>query len=153
MFSFIASWALILYDNGVQDKLYHATTSDHLPVWLQNVRGLQTGISWPRWSTHIPYLPFRLKLLDTNFLNLNFPAWLVEQGIPIAAMVGLPVVLILLLRWRYGPLGMRGTMYALFTGFMTVYIVLTIVGSFFRGQGMELLPPWSVQPATGLGVN
>ncbi|MHB8574375.1 MAG: hypothetical protein ACYDCQ_03495 [Dehalococcoidia bacterium] len=153
VFSFFATWVLILYDAGIHDRIVSAITGHHLPVWLQSVRGIQTGVTWPKWTTHIPYLPFRLKLLDSNFLNLNLPAWLVEQGIPIALMIGLPVVLILALRRKYGPLGTRGTMYALFTGFMTVYIVLTIVGTFFRGQGMELLLPNQVQAPTGLGVN
>jgi menaquinol-cytochrome c reductase cytochrome b/c subunit len=172
VFSAIATWLLILYDWGTQDVFYNclrqplgqwgscfkeggspANVGHHLPSYLRSVRGLQTGIDWPKWTTHIPYLPFRLKLLDSNSLNLNLPAWIVEQGIPLACMVGLPILLILLLRRRYGPLGMRGTMYALFTGFMTVYIVLTIAGTLFRGQGQELLWPWQLQPATGLGVS
>ena len=36
---------------------------------------------------------------------------------------------------------------------MTVYIVLTISGTLFRGQGQELLWPWQLRPATGLGVS
>jgi len=153
VFSAVGTWALILYDNGLQEKIYHAITGGQLPAWLQNVRGLQTGIQWPKWTTHIPYLPFRLKLLDSNFLNLNFPAWLVEQAIPLACMMGLPVVLILFLRKRYGPLGTRGTMYALFTGFITVYVVLTITGAALRGEGQTLLPPWHVPGPQGLGIS
>lgn len=153
VFTFVMCWVLILYDAGTQDRIYSSITGKHLPIWLSSTAGLQTGIQWPKWTTHIPYLPFRLKLLDSNFLNLNFPAWLVQQAIPLGAMFGLPVLLILILRKLYGPLGARGTMYALFTGFMTVYVVLTIVGTAFRGQGMELLPPWSVHPPSGLGVD
>ena len=172
-FTFIMTWLLILYDWGTQDVVYNcvrqpidtwgtcfkdggtpAKIGQHLPAWLRSVRGLQTGIDWPKWTTHIPYLPFRLKLLSDNFLNLNFPAWLVEQAIPLGCMVGLPLMLVFLLRKRYGPLGTRGTMYALFTGFMTVYVVLTIVGTAFRGQGQELLWPWDPHnvPPTGLGI-
>ena len=33
-------------------------------------------------------------------------------------------------------------MFALFTGFVVTYVVLTIVGSFFRGQQMILMWPW-----------
>ncbi len=33
-------------------------------------------------------------------------------------------------------------MLALFTGFVISYVLLTIVGSFFRGQGMQLYWPW-----------
>ncbi|HLZ71666.1 MAG TPA: hypothetical protein VKV26_17320 [Dehalococcoidia bacterium] len=170
IFSFIVTWLLILYDNGTQDILYNCVSqpdklwsclkeggtpgdAHHLPAWLRNVRGIQTGIVWPKWTTHIPYVPFhQLKLLDSNFLNLNFPAWIVEQAIPLAFMIGFPILLVLLLRWRYGPLGMRGTMYALFTGFMTVYVVLTISGTAFRGEGQELLWPWQLHPPEGLGI-
>jgi len=153
VFTFVFTWLLILYDNGVQDKVFNIITGQHLPIWLQSTRGIQTGINWPGWTKSIPYLPHDLKLLDSHFQKLNFPAWLVEQGIPLAAMIGLPCVLLFLLRLRYGPIGMRGTMYALFTGFMVVYITLTISGTAFRGQGMELLPPWDVHEPTGLGVN
>ncbi len=32
----------------------------------------------------------------------------------------------------------------LFSGFIAVYIVLTVVGTAFRGQGQELRPPWDI---------
>src|SRR5579883_1896215 len=153
VFTFIVCWLLILYDAGEQDHIYNIITGKHLPIWLQNTTGLQAGIKWPAWTLHIPYLPFQVRLLSSTFLNLNFPAWLVQQAIPVGCMVGLPAIMLLILRKVYGPLGMRGTMYALFTGFMTVYVVLTIVGTAFRGQGMELLPPWQVHPPSGLGVD
>ena len=37
--------------------------------------------------------------------------------------------------------------YLIAAALIAVYIVLTIVGTAFRGQGMELLPPWLVKPA------
>src|SRR5439155_18267604 len=119
-------------DADTQDKIYNgiAGGTNHLPSWTVGVRGLQTGISWPKWTTHIPYVPFHeLKLLNSHFLNLDFPAWLVEQAIPLGCMVGLPIVLCLILRKLYGPLGMRVVLDALFTGFITVYVELTIVGT------------------------
>ncbi len=170
VFAFIITWLLILYDNGTQDIIYNCASqpdklwsclkeggtpgdAHHLPAYLRNVRGIQTGITWPKWTTHIPYMPFhQLKLLDSNFLNLNLPAWIVEQAIPLACMIGFPIVLVFLLRFRYGPLGVRGTMFALFTGFMTVYVVLTISGTAFRGEGQELLWPWQLKPPEGLGI-
>jgi menaquinol-cytochrome c reductase cytochrome b/c subunit len=153
VYTFVILVLLILYDAGTQDKIYNAITGGHLPLWLQSTAGLQQGINWPSWTLHIPYLPHDLHLYGTDFLNLNFPAWLVQQAIPLACMIGFPVLLIFVLRFRYGPLGTRGIMYALFTGFMTTYVVLTIVGTAFRGEGMALLPPWSVHPPTGLGVD
>src|SRR5438105_4518969 len=35
-------------------------------------------------------------------------------------------------------------MIAIFTGFVAVYVVLTVVGTSMRGPGMDLFPPWSV---------
>jgi len=157
VFSFIVTWLLVLYDAGMQNRIFTAIFPGyHLPAWLQNVRGLQTGIDWPKWTTHIPYVPFHaLKIYQTTFLNLNFPAFLVEQLIPLACMIGLPVVLCLLERKLWGPLGMRGTMYVLFSGFMGVYITLTIIGTAFRGEGQQLVWPWQIPfpHAHGLGVD
>jgi menaquinol-cytochrome c reductase cytochrome b/c subunit len=51
-------------------------------------------------------------------------------------------VLLALLKWLYGLHGPRDVMLALFTGFVVSYVLLTIVGSFFRGQGMLLYWPW-----------
>ena len=170
LFTFVMSWVLILIDNGFQDTVVNCVSQpdkivdcfrqgglvegSHLPAWARSVRGLQTGIDWPNWTKHIPYVPFHeLKLFNDHFLNLNLPAFIVEQAIPVGCMVGLPLLLLFLLRLRYGPLGMRGTMYALFTGFMTVYVVLTISGTAFRGQGQELLWPWQVVPPKGLGID
>jgi hypothetical protein len=52
------------------------------------------------------------------------------------------VVLLVLIRVIYGPVTIRDYMLALFTGFVVTYVVLTIVGSFFRGQQMILMWPW-----------
>ena len=47
----------------------------------------------------------------------------------------------------YRPQGMRDYMFALFTGFVVAYVVLTIVGSFFRGEQMILMWPWDPRQA------
>jgi menaquinol-cytochrome c reductase cytochrome b/c subunit len=58
-------------------------------------------------------------------------------------MMNVPiVVLLVLIRVIYRPDGIRDYMFALFTGFVVSYVVLTIVGSFFRGQQMILMWPW-----------
>ena len=38
-------------------------------------------------------------------------------------------------------------MIAVYTGFIAVYVVLTVVGTSMRGPGMDLFAPWSV-PST-----
>ncbi len=119
-------------------------------------RRLQTDIPWPDWTTRIwTPLPgistggldfahwniFNPNANATN-LHLNLPAWIVEQGIPIGAMAIAPVILVYMIR----PMGrsMRDAMVALFTGFMACWLTLTIVGTAFRGEAMELMPPWEV---------
>jgi hypothetical protein len=57
------------------------------------------------------------------------------------------IVLVVLIRVIYGPVTMRDYMLALFTGFVVSYVVLTIVGSFFRGQQMILMWPWDPRQA------
>jgi menaquinol-cytochrome c reductase cytochrome b/c subunit len=58
-------------------------------------------------------------------------------------LMNLPILLMLwLLKKLYKPDGARDWIIALFTGFFVSYIVLTIVGTFMRGQGMHLMWPW-----------
>jgi quinol-cytochrome oxidoreductase complex cytochrome b subunit len=119
-------------------------------AWLTNMRAIQNegffNLGWPSWSREIPYLPFAVTLRGQEFENLDFPAFLVEQFIPVLAMIGLPILLLLWIKRWLGHLTKRDAMVAIFTGFIAVYVVLTIFGTAFRGQGMELLPPWEVKP-------
>jgi menaquinol-cytochrome c reductase cytochrome b/c subunit len=127
--------------------------------FLENVRAIQSQLPWPTWSTDIPYLPFNLKLLSsgadagqgpTQFQHLNFPGWLVEQAIPIGAMVGLPCIMIFTM-WKLGWVRTRrDALLALFSGFIGAYGVLTLVGTAFRGQGQELVFPWDLKVSEGI---
>ena len=111
---------------------------------------MQTQLPWPEWSTRITYLPFNLKILDAGFQHLNFPAWLVEQGIPIAVLVGLPCLMIYTM-WKLGwVMTRRDALIALFSGFVAAYGVLTLVGTAFRGQGQELVYPWELKVSEGI---
>ena len=150
---FIGTWSLILWDTGkaayLVNKWFGISGGDRFR-FLENVRSIQSQLPWPEWSTHIPYLPFKVKILDQEFLNLNFPAWLVEQGIPIAVLVGLPCLLIYTL-WRMGwVVTRRDALLALFSGFVAAYGVLTLCGTAFRGQGQELVFPWELKVSEGI---
>src|SRR5690348_4778934 len=67
--------------------------------------------------------------------------------VPMILMNGPILALLLLIRAIYRPQGMRDYMLALFTGFVVAYVVLTIVGSFFRGEQMILMWPWDPRQA------
>jgi hypothetical protein len=91
-------------------------------------------------SLHAPILadvnPFGIGALSLP--NVIVP--LIFMNFPI-------LVLLLLIRSIYKPQGMRDYMLALFTGFVVAYVVLTIVGSFFRGEQMILMWPWDPRQA------
>ncbi|MFN0149066.1 MAG: menaquinol-cytochrome C reductase [Dehalococcoidia bacterium] len=153
---------LIMWDSGklayLLNKWFGLSGGDHMR-FLENVRAIQSGLPWPEWSRDIPYLPFNLKLLSseadagqgpTQFQHLDFPAWLVEQGIPIAVMVGLPTIMIFTL-WKLGWVKTRrDALLALFSGFVGAYGVLTLVGTAFRGESQELVFPWELTVAEGI---
>ena len=157
---FLGCWALILWDSGKLAFFMHdwfgISGGDRLR-FLADVRSLQTQLPWPDWSKEITYLPFNLKLLSsdapggpTQFQHLDFPGWIVEQGIPIAVMVGLPCIMIYTM-WRIGWVETRrDALLALFSGFIGAYGVLTLVGTAFRGQGQELVFPWELKVSEGI---
>lgn len=146
IFTVLGSVLLVFYDEGMHAVI--ATRLGLIDEWpnalkyFLNFRAIQQQIPWPEWTTSIPYLPFELKLRGQAFQNLDLPAWIVEQGIPVGVMVGLPLVLLGIIRAWIGRLTKRDAMIAIFTGFITLYVVLTVVGTAFRGPGQQLLWPW-----------
>jgi quinol---cytochrome c reductase cytochrome c subunit, bacillus type len=115
------------------------------------------GTSWPHWgNAHgqpppqwYQDLPDWLTGLYWYDLNVNFPALLVEILIPSLIMVGLPALLIYLL-WRIGWVRTRRDVFlSLFSGFIVVYFLMTIVGAAFRGAGQDLSLPWDVPRIDG----
>ncbi|MCY3919996.1 MAG: hypothetical protein OXG38_09345 [Chloroflexi bacterium] len=163
--SLITIW-LILYDGAKHvewtEDIIRGTglNSDFIwPTWLdwaRNLRGLDTGINWSDLSFTIgPFtmfedwraIPLGIPGTTTDpwLLNLNFPSFLSQQIVPVATMVGLPLLLIGFTKHVLGWIQTRRDIAILiFTGFIAVFIVTTVVGQFFRGQGQELRPPWDI---------
>jgi len=150
----VGSLLLILYDGSKHVVLWAKLTGNDVEDWptklnwLRNTRSLQTDINWPDELTHIP---LGSKVLRTDLLglpkidlNVDLTAVLVEQLIPVTLMLGLPILLSVVM-WRAGlAKTRRDHMVLQFSGFIAVYVLLTIIGTAFRGQGMELFPPWEV---------
>jgi menaquinol-cytochrome c reductase cytochrome b/c subunit len=114
VYSTIVLIALILFDEriGVKPLMQNLASMLHAPI-LADVNPFGIGaLSLPN-------------VIVPTFLML-FPIF----------------VLCVLLKAIYHPDGVRDYMFALFTGFVVAYVVLTIVGSFFRGQQMILMWPW-----------
>ena len=113
-------------------------------AFIKSVRSIQTELDWPSWLTEIPLgskvLRTDLLGLPTIDLDVNMVAVLVEQMIPVGAMVGLPLLLSGV-AWKTGlAQTKRDHMILQFSGFIAVYVMLTIVGTFFRGEGLALVP-------------
>ena len=73
--------------------------------WLRNLRAIQNDINWP---SELEAVPLGSKVLRTDLLGLpevdldvNIPAMIVEQIIPVTMMIGLPILLAAA-AWRVG---------------------------------------------------
>jgi quinol---cytochrome c reductase cytochrome c subunit, bacillus type len=166
-FAAIVTTALIMFDEGKHVQAVEELGGE----WpsqldaLQNRRAIDSEGPWPDWSRHIkvPFndvppedLPggddgFIDKFLYPDGLYLNFPAIFVEQIIPVVLMFGLPIVMCWILyelRWARS---VRDFSIAIFSGFVSVFWLLTIVGSFFRGPGQLLIWPWELEIDDGCG--
>ncbi|MDP2726738.1 MAG: menaquinol-cytochrome C reductase [Dehalococcoidia bacterium] len=78
---------------------------------------------------------------------LGVPTFVIETIIPIAVMLGFPAILLRLVKAIWGQVNQRDKLMALFFGFVATYLVLTIIGTAFRGPGMHLIWPWEMPPA------
>jgi len=138
---------LILFDASKHVQVYERVTGAEWPSalnFLRSSRALQTEIAWPEELTKIPLgsrvLRTDLLGLPAVDLNVNLSAVLVEQIIPVTMMIGLPLLLSLV-AWRTRVARTRRDhMILMFSGFIAVYVTLTVVGTFFRGAGQELVP-------------
>jgi len=68
----------------------------------------------------------------------------IEIVIPVALMYSLSHLLVVWVRRRWPGADTRHCLIALFSGFVATYIVLTMSGTAFRGEGMHLFWPWDV---------
>jgi hypothetical protein len=154
----IGTLLLIFYDESKHVQIYEWIANGKLnadqqaegfKAWpsqldfLRGLRGLQNEIAWPDWTLHVPLGDvLRTDLLGFPAIELdwNIPAFLVEQFIPVNTMVGLPLLLSFVVHRMGLARTKRDHMILQFSGFIAVYVTLTIVGTFFRGQGLTLIP-------------
>ncbi|MDA0364269.1 MAG: hypothetical protein O3B31_04745 [Chloroflexi bacterium] len=143
----VGSLLLILFDASKHVQIYESLTGSVWPAqlnFLRSLRAIQTEIAWPDSWTKVPLgskvLRTDLIGLPTIDLNVNLPGVLVEQIIPTSTMIGLPILLSIV-AWRARlARSRRDHMILMFSGFIAVYVTLTIVGTFFRGAGQNLVP-------------
>lgn len=68
--------------------------------------------------------------------------------VPAALMIFIPWSLAVIVKRRWDA-DTRELMIALYTFFLASFVVLTIIGTGFRGHGMELMWPWQIEPPIG----
>ena len=138
-----------------------------LPVPFQPGSGADGHLDWPADFKEVPlplngtwiwhwddpvnsWMPGWLRRIAYPYNgHLDMPSILAEYILPIAMMIGLPILLILILRKIGWSTTVRDAMIALFTGFIVVYIGLTIIGVAFRGRSQQLVPPTRVPNLEG----
>jgi len=76
-------------------------------------------------------------------LKGHVPDVVQQQVVPVAIIVGLSVLLGILVQRIFRPTR-RELIIAFFTGFVISYVVLTVVGTAFRGAGMDMAWPWDI---------
>jgi len=113
-------------------------------------------MDWPQDLDHIP-VPFNGATCDLAYgslhlwcdMHLNIATIMAEQVIPLSTIVFLSIAIIYVL-FRVGWLRTRRDLFiVMFTSVMMSYLVLSMVGSFFRGQGQALIPPWDIKVDEG----
>src|SRR5712692_8547933 len=111
-------------------------------------------LDWPRDLSHIS-VPFNN--VDCCYgsihlwkgMHLNIPSIMAEQVMPLSTIAFFTVLIIYVL-FRLGWVRTRRDVFIImFTGVMASYLTLSMVGSFFRGQGQALIPPWDVKVDPG----
>jgi quinol-cytochrome oxidoreductase complex cytochrome b subunit len=71
----------------------------------------------------------------------SIPESVYTEIIPVAVMIGFSIIMGVWVKLMFRPTR-RELVMAFFTGFVTSYFVLTVVGTFFRGHGMVLSLYW-----------
>jgi menaquinol-cytochrome c reductase cytochrome b/c subunit len=79
-------------------------------------------------------------ILRTQF---GAPEFVYNQILPAGIMVATILVLVVLIQVLFRPTR-REMIIGLFTGFVVTYIVLTVSGTSFRGEGQNLVFPWQL---------
>jgi hypothetical protein len=123
-------------------------------IWFTSPRGLRVTYFAAVYAT---LLTFSLIVLDKilkdhgyiEFASANLPGGkqlFPDYIIPITTMIVLSVLLVVLVKVIFHG-NTRDWMTAVWTGFVCVFLVLTIVGTSMRGPGMDMYPPWAL-PST-----
>ncbi len=133
---------------------YIDTSREGVGIWFTTPKGRRITVFAAVYATVIT---FSLIVFDKILKDLGYIAFASEHFpggkqlfpdyiIPITTMLVLSFLLVFLVQRMFGA-NTREWMIAVFTGFIAVYLVLTVVGTSMRGPGMDMYAPWAV-PST-----
>ncbi len=114
-------------------------------VWFRSVKGRQ--MAWNGVLTALIVVPL-LILLDEYVLDLpallpGLPTLMSNGWIPLAALLLLLIGYYDGMKWWFNATACE-TRQSVFVLLVTAFIILTVVGVAFRGEGMALMFPWEV---------
>jgi menaquinol-cytochrome c reductase cytochrome b/c subunit len=90
--------------------------------------------------------PFiKWELMNAFHVKADAVAWVGEIFIPIILMIAIPWILVSIVRRRYKA-NTREVMIALYSFYLTSFVVLSLIGTAFRGTSMHLVWPWELLP-------
>jgi hypothetical protein len=123
-------------------------------IWFTSPRGLRVTYFAAVYATVITFSLIVLdKLLKDHgyiqFASDNLPGGkqlFPDYIIPITTMTVLSILLVVLVKVIFKG-NTRDWMTAVWTGFVCVFLVLTVVGTSMRGPGMDMYAPWAL-PST-----
>lgn len=113
-----------------------------------------SNLDWPRDLDRIP-VPFNNICGNVGSfhlwcdMNLNIPSIMAEQVIPLSTIAFFTLAIIYVL-FRVGWLRTKRDLFiVMFTSVLVAYLALSMVGSFFRGEGQNLIWPWEIKVDEG----
>ncbi len=123
-------------------------------IWFTSPKGLRITYFSAVFATAVTFtLIFLDKLLKDHgyieFASQNLPGGkqlFPDYIIPITTMTVLSILLVVLVKIIFNG-NTRDWMTAVWTGFVCVFLVLTVVGTSMRGPGMDMYAPWAL-PST-----
>jgi menaquinol-cytochrome c reductase cytochrome b/c subunit len=84
-------------------------------------------------------------LMNTFHTKADTVAWVGEILIPIILIIAIPWILVRIVQRRYKA-NTREIMISLYSFYLTSFVVLSIIGTAFRGTSMHLVWPWELLP-------
>lgn len=136
-----------IWFSGPKGKAIAGFSAFYTAVWELALIFLDEWLPVPGSEAHgvAPYLEYLLSPLNLPpAVNEIIGGWIV----PIIFMLFIPFSLAVIVR-RHWKADTREVAIALYTFFLASFVVLTIIGTAFRGHGMRLTWPWEVGRPVG----